>query len=362
MQLNFTENKIADDKTLTNDKANSDAKASNEKEYSVGCFNFGEKKSHEPVYIVGPTASGKSDLAFKLAKICGGVIISADSMQIYKGLNIGTAKDSVEKMQDVEYRLIDILPPTGEYSVAQFAVDAKKCIDDALKEGKLPIVVGGTGLYFEALLYPLSFSSTSSNADLRAELDAELKEYGAEYMHERLKMLDPKTAERLHTNDTKRILRALEIVIDSGKPMSENVDTRPQPDVIMVGLNTDRAKLYEKINLRVDKMFECGLVDEVFSVGRFDCQSMQAIGYKEFRDCPHSVLEADGKVKTIISPEIIESIKEKIKQDTRNYAKRQLTWFRRYPFVKWFDCEEKDAALNYLLEQIEVRRIESESK
>ncbi len=360
MQLNDAENKSAKSLTGSTDKTNSTAKTSSKKEKSVGKFNLGEKKFREPVYIVGPTASGKSDLAFRLAKICGGVIISADSMQIYKGLNIGTAKDSAERMQKVEYRLIDILPPTGEYSVAQFAVDAKKCIDDALKEGKLPIVVGGTGLYFEALLYPLSFSSTSSNAALRAELDAELKRYGAEYMHERLKTLDSKTAERLHTNDTKRILRALEIVIDSGKPMSENVDTRPQPDVIMVGLNTDRAKLYEKINLRVDKMFDSGLVDEVLSVGTFDCQSMQAIGYKEFRGCPYSVLEDGGKVKTIISPDKIESIKEKIKQDTRNYAKRQLTWFGRYPFVKWFDCEEINSALNYLLEQIETRTIKSQ--
>lgn len=306
-------------------------------------------KIYPPIYIAGPTASGKSALAVKLAQIYNSVIISADSMQIYRSLDIGTAKESVEVRNRIPHKLIDVVNADEEFSVAEFAQMAKKEIEIAQNDGKLPIIVGGTGLYFEALLYPMSFSNTIKNEELRANLQAKLKEIGAHEMHEKLKTLDAQTAERLHENDTKRVIRALEIILTTGKTLSENADSRPQPDVIMIALNTDRQRLYDKINMRVDKMISDGLVDEVFSVGNFNYQSMQAIGYKEFANCQYTY--ENGHY--IVEKATLDEIADKIKQHSRNYAKRQLTWFRKYDFVKWFDCDDQNDAIAYLTEQIE---------
>ena len=246
-------------------------------------------KIYPPIYIAGPTASGKSALAVKLAEIFDSVIISADSMQIYRTLDIGTAKEDPSVRARIPHKLIDVVNPSDEFSVAEFARMAKIEIEKAQNEGKLPIVVGGTGLYFEALLYPMSFSHTNKNEELRANLQDELQRIGAHAMHEKLANLDPETANRLHENDTKRVIRALEIVLSTGKTLSQTQDERETPDVIMVALNTDRQALYERINARVDKMFEQGLVQEVLSVGDFSYQSMQAIGYKEFADCKFTI-------------------------------------------------------------------------
>ena len=303
--------------------------------------------SLQPVYIVGPTASGKSALALKLAKVFDSVIISADSMQIYRGLDIGTAKESKEILASIPHKMIDIVDKYQEFSVAEYAEMAKVEIAKALESGKLPIVVGGTGLYFEALLYPMSFANTVKNPELRDKLARELEEHGAKYLHDKLASLDQKTAERLHENDTKRVIRALEIILTTGKTLEENKDLQEKPNenVIMIGLTTDRQKLYERINGRVDKMFDEGLVDEVFGVGSFDYQSMQAIGYKEF-SC--SKVKKSGEHYVFEDAEQLEIIKDKIKQHTRNYAKRQLTWFRKYDFVKWFDLNDIDDAINYI--------------
>lgn len=303
--------------------------------------------SLQPVYIVGPTASGKSALALKLAKEFDSVIISADSMQIYRGLDIGTAKESKEILASVPHKMIDIVDKDQEFSVAEYAEMAKVEIAKALECGKLPIVVGGTGLYFEALLYPMSFANTVKNPELRDELARELEEHGAKYLHYKLASLDPKTAERLHENDTKRVIRALEIILTTGKTLEENKDLQEKPNenVLMIGLTTDRQKLYERINGRVDKMFDEGLVDEVFAVGSFDYQSMQAIGYKEFSGAK---VKKSGDHYVFENTEQLEIIKDKIKQHTRNYAKRQLTWFRKYDFVKWFDLNDIDNAINYI--------------
>lgn len=310
-----------------------------------GCdYQMNEMLSKQPIYIVGPTASGKSALAVALARKFDGVIISADSMQIYRGLDIGTAKESESVRKEIPHKLIDVVDCDREFSVAEYANLAKKEIENAQQAGKLPIVVGGTGLYFEALLYPMNFAHTVKNPQLREELQSRLSAYGAHALHEQLRQLDEQTAERLHENDTKRVIRALEIILTTGKTLRENGDERKNPDVVMIGLNTSREVLYNRINNRVDKMFQDGLVDEVLSVGSFDYQSMQAIGYKEFAKCNYSVVNG----KYVIDGEELTLIKEKIKQHTRNYAKRQLTWFRKYDFVKWFDCDDVKSAIDYV--------------
>lgn len=308
-------------------------------------------KKLPPIFIAGPTASGKSALAIKLARKFDSVIISADSMQIYRTLDVGTAKESAEIRAQIPHKLIDVVDACEEFSVAEFAQMAKIEIEKAQNDGKLPIIVGGTGLYFEALLYPMSFSNTIKNQQLRDELQSELQRIGASAMHQKLAILDEQTANRLHENDVKRVIRALEIVLTTGKTLAENADLRKKPDVIMVALNTDRQKLYEKINNRVDKMFDDGLVDEVLRVGNFDYQSMQAIGYKEFKNCSYHI--ENGKF--IVDQNELEIIKDKIKQHTRNYAKRQLTWFRKYDFVKWFDVDKTNEAIEYMTQKIQEK-------
>lgn len=306
------------------------------------------KTIYPPIFIAGPTASGKSALAIKLAERFDSVVISADSMQIYRTLDIGTAKEDKTVREKIPHKLIDVVDANEEFSVAEFAQMAKSEISKAQEEGKLPIVVGGTGLYFESLLYPMSFANVIKNPELREKLQAEFHELGAATMHEKLRELDPETAQRLHENDEKRVVRALEIILTTGKTLAQSSDKKETPDAIMVALDTDRQKLYERINERVDKMFDMGLVDEVYSVGSFAYQSMQAIGYKEF--APYKPRLIDGHF-TLSTQEIAE-IKDKIKQHTRNYAKRQLTWFRKYDFVKWFDVNDQDGAIEYIENQI----------
>lgn len=310
--------------------------------------NSNMSKILPPIYIAGPTASGKSALAVKLASKFDSVIISADSMQIYRTLDIGTAKEDISIREKIPHKLIDVVDPNEEFSVAEFARLAKTEIENAQNSEKLPIIVGGTGLYFEALLYPMSFANTNKNDVLRESLQQELQNIGAHAMHQKLESLDPQTANRLHENDTKRVIRALEIVLSTGKTLEQNQDERQKPDVIMVALNTDRDVLYERINERVDKMFDEGLVQEVLSVGDFSYQSMQAIGYKEFANCNFS-LKND---KYVVADAERDQIKDKIKQHSRNYAKRQLTWFRKYDFVKWFDINDVDGAIEYISQKI----------
>lgn len=300
----------------------------------------------QPIYIVGPTASGKSELALRLARELGGVIISADSMQIYRGLDIGTAKVSKRLRDEIPHKMIDIVGYDEEFSVAEFATLAQAEISSAISDGKFPIVVGGTGLYFEALIYPLSFASTTKNAALRSYLEAFLQQNGQAALHGMLAFFDSDSADRLNQNDSKRVIRALEIALTTGKPMAQSSDSRrpTSQNIIMIGLNCDRQELYRRINARVDEMFDSGLVDEALSVGSFAYQSMQAIGFKEF-----SALTFDdigGKMTP--NAQSLAHIKELIKQHTRNYAKRQITWFKRYDFAKWFDISDLDAAVSYV--------------
>ncbi len=309
------------------------------------------RKVYPPVFIAGPTASGKSSLAISLARMFDAVVIGADSMQIYRTLDIGTAKESKKIRKEIEHKLIDVVDAKDEFSVAEYAEMAKSEITKAQENGKLPIIVGGTGLYFEALLYPMSFASVIKNQPLRDQLNDELEKCGSAYMHTRLATLDSETAARIHQNDTKRVIRALEIILTTGKTLKENGDNiqKENPDVIMIALNTDRAKLYERINERVDVMFDEGLVNEVYSVGNFSYQSMQAIGYKEF--APFTPIKMENGTYCL-NDEDLQTVKEQIKQHTRNYAKRQLTWFRKYDFVKWFDVFSPQDALDYLVAQI----------
>lgn len=301
------------------------------------------------VFVVGPTASGKSDLALRLAHALGGTVISADSMQIYRGLDIGTAKESEAHRRLVPHEMIDVADPEDEFSVAKYRDMALEKAQNAMKDGRIPVFAGGTGLYFEALFYPMNFAGADKDPALRASLMRELDQKGAAAMHARLAEVDPPTAARLHINDTKRIIRALEIAESSGRPMSALADEKRDPDVIAVGLApADRNRLYEKINARTEKMFASGLVEEVASLKvDLGAQSMQAIGYKEF--APYAERLRNGGSLT---PEELAGVKEKIKQNTRRYAKRQLTWFRRYSFVHWFESSESEKAYDFVLERL----------
>lgn len=293
----------------------------------------------EPIFVAGPTASGKSDFAYYLADLFESQIISCDSMQIYKGLDVGTAKDPKEIRNKYNVKMVDIVPLDYDYSVAEYAENAKKEIEIAIKNGKLPIIVGGTGLYFESLLYPMSFGEAPKDATVRAKYEQELKEKGNEYLYDKLLKMDPEAATVIHLADNKRIVRALEIMELTNKKWSEVKDTKPEINPIMVAFNTERASLYERINQRVDKMMSLGLLDEVKKVNNFTYNSMKAIGYREFID---------------YTGDNLEQIVDKIKQDTRNYAKRQLTWFRKYPFVHWVEIGDYEDALSYIKSRLKI--------
>ena len=289
------------------------------------------------LFIVGPTASGKSDFAVQVAKMLKTDVISSDSMQIYKDMTVGTAKITPEEQQGVTHHLIDFVNPKDSFSVAEYREKALPVIEELLKNGKTPIISGGTGLYVNGILYPMNFSDTSKDDKLRKSLENEYDEKGADFMHEKLAALDEKSALKIHKNDKKRVVRALEINLTHGN-RDENDMKKPSYEYEMIGLSGgDRASLYDRINKRVDKMFENGLVDEVKSLINtgvsFDCQSMQAIGYKEFKGFFDGILSEND-------------LKELIKKDTRNYAKRQLTWFRQYKDIKWFAAN--DDAYEYI--------------
>lgn len=281
--------------------------------------------------VVGPTASGKTGYAIELAKKCGGEVVSCDSMQIYKHMNIGTAKPTQEEMDGIPHHMIDIAEPWESYSVARFATEARECIDDVLSRGRVPILCGGTGLYFDSVIKNIDFSENESDPDYRRELEETAKENGNEYLHDMLKKIDPKSAEAVHPNNIKRVIRALEIYKTTGKTKTE-LDRESVRDSIydaeIYGLNRPREELYERINGRVDIMLENGLADEVKSLLKMgisrDATSMQAIGYKELAEY------FEGKC------ELSEAV-EKIKQESRRYAKRQLTWFRRNKEIIWLN-------------------------
>ncbi|MDE7070482.1 MAG: tRNA (adenosine(37)-N6)-dimethylallyltransferase MiaA [Clostridia bacterium] len=280
------------------------------------------------ILVVGATASGKSQVAVNLAKRFNGEIVSCDSMQVYKNMDIGTAKITLDEMQGIKHHLIDVVNAESDFSVGEYANMADKAIDNILSREKTPIVVGGTGLYVDGILYPMTFGG-DKNILIRQELEKELELYGKEYMHELLVKIDPDDAEKIHPNNVKRVLRALEIYRITGKCKSnmQEKSKNLKYDVCMIALDLDRKALYERINERVDKMIEAGLLNEIkFLLSRgigFEKQSMQAIGYKEFKEY-------------LSGAKTLEETIETIKRNSRNYAKRQLTWFKKYNFAKWY--------------------------
>lgn len=283
--------------------------------------------------IIGPTAVGKTKTSVELAKSLKGEIISGDSMQIYKTMDIGTAKVKKEEMQGIPHYLIDIKEPQEAYSVAEFQRDVRNKIDDISSKGHIPIIVGGTGLYIQSVLYDYQFSESGKDEETRLRLEKRSQEIGVDKLHQELTDIDPKSAANIHPNNVRRVIRALEIFYTTGKTMSEYQDTQqPEPlyDIALIGLTMDRERLYERINLRVDLMMKEGLLREVQTLhnnGIRDCQSIQAIGYKEL----YAYL--DGKVT-------LEQAVDDLKQNSRRYAKRQLTWFRNKMDVTWIDMTD----------------------
>ncbi len=279
------------------------------------------------IVICGPTGSGKSKLAVELAKICNGEIISADSIAIYKGLNIGAAKPTVEEQDGITHHMIDVCAPTLEFSVADYKEQGRRFIDDILARGKTPIICGGTGYYIDALLYDFSYGNCPKSQEFRDECDKIIAGKGCKALHQRLAIVDPETASILHENDTMRIVRALEIYHLTGQKKSEIIDQKtPVYPFKAYSYDFVREELYQRINLRVEKMFNKGLIDEIkglLSNGvTKESQSMQGIGYKEVV----FGLEEGQDEKTMI---------EAVQQNTRRYAKRQITWFKRLEGIQF---------------------------
>ncbi len=290
--------------------------------------------SKTPIIILtGPTAVGKTDLSIKLSKHLNADIISADSMQIYRYMDIGSAKVDEDEMDGVKHYLIDEVNPDYNFSVSEFQQRATNYIKEITKNGKKVLVTGGTGLYLNSLIYNMDFAKSDANSELREKLRVELEENGIDYMHNKLRELDEDAANRIHKNNTKRVIRAIEVCL-SGEKMndfSNDLKINEKYNPIIIVLNREREHLYERINQRVDIMIEKGLVDEVkklFEMGYTkDMISMQGIGYKEI-------------IKYLEGEYTLEEAIEIIKRDSRRYAKRQLTWFRRYNDAKWFNLDE----------------------
>jgi tRNA dimethylallyltransferase len=299
------------------------------------------------ILIVGPTASGKTFASVEIARYLNSDIISADSMQIYRQMDIGTAKVTEEEKKGILHHMIDIVDPDVPYTVSEFKENTEKIIEKLHSENKIPVIAGGTGLYVNSIIYDLNFSNTVSDPDIRLELETLLEEKGKEYLHEMLKSLDPGSAEKIHCNNVKRVVRALEVCRITGIPFSEqNTDFRKnseQYDFIIIGLDMDRAILYDRVNERVDEMIEMGLVEEVTSLidqgFKKELQSMQGIGYKEITSF------LDGEIP-------LEESVRLIKRNSRRLAKRQFTWFRPDNRIKWINVNPKNK--NKLIDDIKI--------
>ena len=303
--------------------------------------------------VVGPTASGKTALSVELALRFGGEVVSADSMQIYRKLNIGTAKPTQEEMRGVPHHMLDVADPGESYSVSRYEQEASACVEDILSRGKLPIVCGGTGLYIDALIRGGGFLESGVDTGLRAALEQEWDELGGEAMLAKLKSFDPASAERLHLNDKKRIIRAVEVYLQTGITITEhNARTAalpPRYDAVMIGLRTEpRQILYDRIDRRVTKMLETGLEEEARALlesGDLAGTAAQAIGYKEM-------------LAYFRGEATLEEAADLIRQKSRNYAKRQLTWFQRDARVNWITYNQPQSeaevfriATNFLQEK-----------
>jgi tRNA dimethylallyltransferase len=306
------------------------------------------------IILTGPTAVGKTKASIGLAKALNGEIISADSMQVYKRMDIGSAKIRPEEMQGIKHYLIDELEPDEEFHVVRFQEMAKKALEEIYAKNKIPIVVGGTGFYIQALLYDIDFTENEEDTEYRKELEQLAVEKGADALHEMLRKVDPESAEAIHANNVKRVIRALEFHKQTGGKISEHNEqerAKSSPyDFCYFVLNDERERLYERINLRIDQMLDDGLVEEVMSLKdqgyTKEMVSMQGLGYKEVLDYLNGNCTLEEAIYIL-------------KRDTRHFAKRQLTWFRHERDVIWVSKNEhnydEDKILNVMLDHIKER-------
>ncbi len=307
------------------------------------------------IILTGPTAVGKTALSIGLAKAVDGEIISADSMQVYRKMNIGTAKIEPSEMQGVRHHLIDILDPGEEFNVVLFKRYALEAMEDIYSRGKIPVIVGGTGFYIQALLYDIDFEDNDNDMSYREELQRLAAEKGNSYIHDMLSKVDPESAEKIHENNVKRVIRALEFYRKTGMKISEHNETEAQKEspynFEYFVLNDDRSKLYDRIDRRIDIMLEQGLEAEVrqlVSEGYSrDLVSMQGLGYKEIIDYIQGRCSFEEAVYTL-------------KRDTRHFAKRQITWFKREKHVTWVNKNEYDSEsciLEYMMNRLHEKSI-----
>ncbi len=285
------------------------------------------------IVIAGPTAVGKTKYAIEVAKAFDGEIVSCDSMQLYRYMDIGSAKPTAEEQAQVKHYLVDQIDPREKFSVARYQDLAKAAIEEILAKDKMPVIAGGTGLYLNSLLYEMDFSGTPENTNLRQELEEAARQFGGDYLHTRLQELDPVAAERIHPNNIKKMIRALEGAI-SGYPITDFQNCKKRCsdyEAILVGLTRNRQELYDRINMRVDLLVDAGLFDEVNSLLAMglsqDDISMKGIGYKEIIGYFEDSYSREDAI-------------ELIKKNTRHLAKRQLTWFRRYEDMAWFNLSD----------------------
>lgn len=291
--------------------------------------------SQKVLVICGPTASGKTRLAVDCALKFNTEIISADSQLIYKGLTIGTAKPSEEEMRGVKHHMIDVVEPTESFSVSDYSKMALPVLESLHLQGKMPIICGGTGFYINSLLFDFGYGNAAADESIREKYAEFLKKNGKDMLFKRLKEVDPETAEKLHPNDTKRVIRALEIYEVSGNKKSAQTDElTPKYEFLAVAINYPREELYNRIDNRVDEMFNAGLVEEVQRLLKYgvdiNCQSMQAIGYKEV-------------VSGLGNGDLRSTMSDIIKKNTRHYAKRQITFFKKMPNLMWLDPKDVTA-------------------
>ena len=301
------------------------------------------------IVLTGPTAVGKTSLSISLAKAVNGEIISADSMQVYKKMDIGSAKIRSEEMQGIPHYLVDVLEPEEEFHIVKFQQMAKKAMEDIYSRGKIPILVGGTGFYIQAVTKDIDFTEAQQENDYRKELEALAEEKGGEHLHEMLRKVDPVSADAIHAQNVKRVIRALEFYNQNGSPISAHNEEQKQHEspynLAYFVLNMPRELLYERIDLRVDQMMKEGLLEEVSRLKEEGCHrgmvSMQGLGYKEI------LAYLDGEYP-------LEEAVRVLKRDTRHFAKRQLTWFRREQELTWVNKDQfsyqEDQILDYMLE------------
>lgn len=305
------------------------------------------------IILAGPTASGKTAVSIDLAKRIGGEIISADSMQIYRGMDIGTAKITADEMQGVKHYLINVSDPKEDFNIVKFQNMVKCSIEEIKKNGHIPILVGGTGFYIQSVIYDINFDKEDDNGSIRKVLEEEYDKMGADFMYEKLKKIDNISAENIHKNNKKRIIRAIEYFLINNALISEHNELQRKKtspyDFRFFVLNPKRDILYDRINKRVDKMVEKGLVDEVKSLIEsgisIDNISMQGIGYKEIVEYLEGNIPLDKAV-------------ESIKQNTRHMAKRQVTWFKRERdviYIDPFEFENNEKIVDYMVEKIGIK-------